>query len=269
MPRQGARSVEQIGPFTLFNRPWRPSYARPSLGSSIFTPEDVGRVAERQRTLGLPEAFEWVKETTPSLRAVLEAAGFGVSEHPLMQLVDPLAVAAPEDVTIRLATDDDDPALTGALAEVAFGSPGTARGPQGVAEMLARATSQALDPAADAFQRQQRRTGKSVWAVAVVGRQPVGGGGHQPVDRVTEIVGVGVLPAFRRRGIGAALTGFLAQDALARGVQTVFLSAGDETIGRVYERVGFRRVATACTAEPRRSSRYANNSSGERNQVEQ
>jgi predicted GNAT family acetyltransferase len=95
--------------------------------------------------------------------------------------------------------------------------------------------------------------GRSVWAMALFENQPVGVGGHQPLESVTEIVGVGVLPAFRRHGIAGALTSFLAHDALGRGVRTVFLSAGDETSGRVYERVGFRRVATACIAEPRRS----------------
>jgi GNAT superfamily N-acetyltransferase len=252
VPRHGARSVEQLGPFTLFNRRWRPSYARPTLGHSTFTAEDVARVAERQRALGLPEAFEWVKETTPGVAAVLDAAGFAVSEHPLMLLVDPRGVPA-RDVAIRLTTEDDDPCVIGSVAEVAFGSPGTARGPDGVEEMLLRAAAKPPDPAADAYEREQWRTARSVWAVALDAGQPVAAGGHQPLDRVTEIVGVGVLPAFRRRGIGAALTAFLVHDALARGVQTVFLSAGDETIGRVYERAGFRRVATACTAEPRRS----------------
>ena len=255
MPRDGARSVEQIGPFTLFNRQWRPSYARPTLGCSTFTPEDVARVAERQRALGLPEAFEWVKETTPGLAAVLDAAGFAVSEHPLMVLVEPRRLPAHDEVTIRLPTEDDDPSLLGGVADVAFNNPGTARGPQGLDEMLRRAADRAPGPAAAAFEREQRRMGRSVWAAALIDGQPVGTGGHQPVNGVTEIVGVGVLPAFRRRGIGAALTAFLVQDALARGVTTVFLSAGDETIGRVYERAGFRREATACTAEPRRSAR--------------
>ena len=61
---------------------------------------------------------------------------------------------------------------------------------------------------------------------------------------------MGVVPAFRRSGIGSALTSVLVADALGRGIQTVFLSAGDETIARVYARLGFERVGTACAAEP-------------------
>jgi RimJ/RimL family protein N-acetyltransferase len=33
-------------------------------------------------------------------------------------------------------------------------------------------------------------------------------------------------------------------------MRTVFLSAQDDAVARVYERVGFVRVGTACMAEP-------------------
>jgi len=73
-------------------------------------------------------------------------------------------------------------------------------------------------------------------------------GWHQPLEGASEIVGVATLPAFRRRGLGAAVTGALVADALERGVETVFLSADDDDVARVYARVGFRRVGTACAA---------------------
>jgi hypothetical protein len=38
-------------------------------------------------------------------------------------------------------------------------------------------------------------------------------------------------------------------DARRRGVDTVFLSASSDDVARVYAKVGFRRVGTACTAE--------------------
>jgi predicted GNAT family acetyltransferase len=60
---------------------------------------------------------------------------------------------------------------------------------------------------------------------------------------------VAVLPAFRRKGLARALTALLARDALDRGVSTVFCSAQDDDVARVYESVGFRRVGTACVAE--------------------
>jgi predicted GNAT family acetyltransferase len=63
---------------------------------------------------------------------------------------------------------------------------------------------------------------------------------------VTEVVGVATLPAARRQGLGQAVTGALVADALEHGAEIVFLSAGSDDIARLYARVGFRRVATAC-----------------------
>ena len=72
------------------------------------------------------------------------------------------------------------------------------------------------------------------------------GGTHNPRGDVTEIAGVAVLPAHRRRGIAGHLTWALAADAADAGVRTVFMSAGSDDVARVYEGVGFQRVATAC-----------------------
>jgi predicted GNAT family acetyltransferase len=63
-----------------------------------------------------------------------------------------------------------------------------------------------------------------------------------PIDGITELAGVGVRKPFRRRGIAAALTALLAQDALARGVTTVFLMAAHEAEARIYARVGFSPI---------------------------
>ena len=65
---------------------------------------------------------------------------------------------------------------------------------------------------------------------------------------VSEIVGVGVLPSHRRRGLAAALTSALARHALDHGVETVFCGAQDDDVARIYARLGFRRVGTTCTA---------------------
>lgn len=79
---------------------------------------------------------------------------------------------------------------------------------------------------------------------------PVGGGSHSPRGAATELTGIAVLPRARRRGVGAALTAALVADARGRGVETILLSAQDDTVARVYERIGFLRVGTACVAEP-------------------
>ena len=70
VPRSAAR-VEEVGPFTLFvgDGPGRTTRARGSGWSTSSRAEEVEAVRARQRELGVPEAFEWVHETTPSLMA--------------------------------------------------------------------------------------------------------------------------------------------------------------------------------------------------------
>jgi GNAT superfamily N-acetyltransferase len=55
------------------------------------------------------------------------------------------------------------------------------------------------------------------------------------------VVGVDTLPALGRRGLGAAVTGLLVEDARRRGIETAFLTAGDDEVARLYGRLGFPR----------------------------
>jgi ribosomal protein S18 acetylase RimI-like enzyme len=251
VPRTSA-SAETIGSFTLFlsrEASW-PFYARPALGATAFPEDDVRRVRERQRELHVPEAFEWVAEASPGAKAPIAAAGVEVHEHPLMVLdrMGRCQIPAPEGVGLRLVRpDEDDLPLLRAVAWVGFGAPGTAIGTVGPTELAIAAAQQA--PGSVAFARDRLRTGLTFMAVAFVDGQPVAVGSHQPLDGVSEIVGVATLASHRRRGIGAALTSLLVDDAFSRGVETVFLSAGDDAVARVYGRVGFERIGTACIGE--------------------
>ncbi|HET6547761.1 MAG TPA: GNAT family N-acetyltransferase [Solirubrobacter sp.] len=242
-PRSAAR-VEEAGPFTLVagTGPW-PYYARPRLGTTHeFTAGDIEAARARQRELGLPETFEWVHETTPSLLAAARGAGLDVLEAPLMVL-DRAAWREPEVRAVLriLAPDDEALAAARAVQHVGFAAPGTASGPQGRAERDAAVGDEGLE-----FLRERIRRRATVMAVAETGLGPVAAGQHQPVAAVTEIVGVATLPALRRQGLGGAVTGALVEDALEHGAETVFLSAGSDDIARVYHRLGFRRVGTAC-----------------------
>jgi GNAT superfamily N-acetyltransferase len=244
VPRSAAR-VEEVGPFSLFvgTGQW-PYYARPRPGEGAFARADVEAVRSRQRELGVPETFEWVHETTPGLLDVVRSAGLEVLEAPLMVLDHSVwrAPEPPAGMTLRVL-DADDPALAAARAvqHVAFGAAGTAAGPEGLRERDAATDEDGLD-----FTRERLRRGVSVMVVAEGEYGPAATGMHQPVDSVTEVVGVATLPSVRRQGLGGAVTGRLVEDALARGVRTIFLSAGSEDIARVYARLGFRRVGTAC-----------------------
>ena len=250
VPR-GRADVEQIGPLTLFvARSGWPYYARPGVGdASPISADDVRRVLDRQRKLGVPLSLEWVAETTPALESAAIAAGMHVERCPLLVLEGEPAGGTG---TVRMLGPGDatDLALSRAAISVGFEAGGTGRGGEGLA-----ARDAALDaPFAqvDDALRDRLAEGAIRAAAAYVSEQPelgpVGGGGHTPVGAVSEIAGVGVLPAFRRRGLAAALTRVLARDALDLGVTTVFCSAQSIEVARIYERVGFHRVATACIA---------------------
>ncbi|WP_344609236.1 GNAT family N-acetyltransferase [Streptomyces glaucus] len=256
VPRSGARA-EDFGPLTLFVREgegW-PLYARPTPGrSGAVRADDVNRVRSRQRELGVPESFEWVAETTPALRAAAEQAGLTVHEHPLMVLgPDVPAPAVPEaagGAVVRVIAPDD-PVLPSALAvpHLAFAEPGTGVGAAGLAELNQAVRDRAGDGSVEQVTARMA-AGLTCVAAAVADGTALCAGQHQPVGAISEIVGVGTLPAARRRGLARAVTAALVADARSRGVETVFLSAGDDDVARVYARLGFRSVATALIAEP-------------------
>jgi predicted GNAT family acetyltransferase len=139
-----------------------------------------------------------------------------------------------------------DPALAAAqgAVRVAFAHEGTARGEAGAAERDAAAGAQTPEELARIGERM--RQGLTVTVVAEDAHGVLAAGSHQPIGDVSEIVGVGTLPSARRRGLGGLVTAHLAADARERGAELVFLAAGSEEIARVYARLGFERVGTAC-----------------------
>lgn len=263
VPR-AASDVEEHGPLTLFvARGGWPYYARPRLdgtpgrgGPGQITADDVRAVLNRQRELGVPRALEWVHETTPTLFSAARAAGMRVEECPLLVLGGEPAARSRDlgtsDVDVHVITaDDPELRLVRAAIAVGFGHAGTGVGKASVeASVQERDAEAAADPGAAARTAAQIAAGRSVLVGAVDPQAgPVGGGSHNPRGGVTEIVGVGVLPAFRRRGIAGAVAAALARDALGSGVGTVFCGAQDEDVARIYRSVGFHRVGTACIAE--------------------
>jgi ribosomal protein S18 acetylase RimI-like enzyme len=214
VPRDHGRP-EPHGSLTLFVRVgtgW-PYYARPTRGAQAVSADDISAVRDRQRELGLPESFEWIDEITPTMRPAAEKAGLRVLAHPLMVLS---RHTPPPDIAANVRLIDAD------------------------------------EPSALELVRQRMRSGRMLFAGGFdTGHDgPVAVGCCQILVGVAEIVGVGTLPVVRRRGLGAAVTARLAAAALARGAETVFLSAADDEVVRMYERLGFIRVGTSMVAGP-------------------
>lgn len=245
LPRRPGVRVEAVGPFELFLREeegW-PFYARPRLGMTGFTTDDVEAVLARQRELVVPQAIEWVVDVSGGLLEALPPR-MAVVLAPLMMLAPTLLPATSRAQVRVLHPHDADAAelfaLSAAVGHVGFGHPGTGAGAAGPAERDAALVPTA-PPSVETFD-----SGIRVEAVVI---DPVDGvvarGGYQAVLGAAEIVGVATLPSARRQGHAAAVTAALARHALDRGNDVVFLSAADEAVARTYARIGFRRIGTA------------------------
>ena len=252
VPRSRARA-EVHGSLVLFvpTGPGWPYYSRPACGSRPpVTTGDIRAVRARQRELIIPESFEWIEEVAPEMAGAAAGASLEVQTHPLMVLSGAAEIPPlPAEITVRVAgAEDPDLDRIWAVPSVAFAHPGTAAGEAGPAERDKIAADH--DGGTIAMLQERLRCGHSVLVAAFGPDGPLAAGSCQAVDGVAEITGVGVLPSARRRGLGAAVAALLARDALARGVATVFLSASDAAVARVYARTGFCKVGTAMIAEP-------------------
>jgi predicted N-acetyltransferase YhbS len=227
-----------------------PYPARPRPGEGPVTPDDVRAAVALQASAGLPGALEWVPERSPETAAAARTAGLTVEELPLLVAVDPVELLLPAGVRLYVVGADD-PQLPRyqRVAATAFAHPG---GPADVLDVPldtsagARARTEVL--------RERIASGRTVMMVAVKDGQPVAVGSHQPVDvdgaEVSEVVGVATLPRLRGRGVGAGVASALVAHA-TETADMVFLAAGDDDVARVYERVGFARLATSAVADRR------------------
>jgi ribosomal protein S18 acetylase RimI-like enzyme len=249
-PRPDADPVE-TGAFTLFvsRTPWN-YYARPSLAhAEPISPADLDQLAKACIEHNVDLAIEWVHEVHPELADLAAAFGLKVSTYDLM-VAAASNVAAPEVGDVRLrVVDADDPALFSgrAVADVSFSFGGTATGSAGPTERDAVVRELSAD-LVDHLRDRDRR-GLTITAVAESEAGVVAVGYYQPVGQTAEVVGVATLPEARRRGLAGAVTALLVRHAREHGVRNILLSAQDDDVARVYERVGFRRVGSTHAAE--------------------
>ncbi|HET7900982.1 MAG TPA: GNAT family N-acetyltransferase [Candidatus Nanopelagicales bacterium] len=247
VPRAAADAVD-VGPLRAFlsRAPW-PYYARPRPDAGLPAPtaDDVDAAARALTEHGSAVSFEWVHELLPSFAGTLGSHGYAVTLHPLLALELPAQLPSSDAQLLEAGSPLLHQAL--AVAEVAFSAEGTAIGAQGTD------ARDAVEVRAGNVEHIGGRIADGSVALAVVvdtTRGVVASGSHVPVDGVTEVMGVATLPAYRRRGLAASVVVRLLDDAMARGCTLALLSAADDDVARVYERVGFVRVGHAGAAEP-------------------
>lgn len=243
--------IEVVGALDVpIGDPAWPYPARPRTGGGPVTADDVRTALALQEQAGLTAALEWVPERSPEASAAARAAGLTVEELPLLVAADPLELLFPAGVRLYLVGADD-PRLPHyqRVAATAFAHPG---GRADVGDVPLDTSAEAR--ARTAALRERIAAGRTVMMVAVENGRPVAVGSHQPVDiggsEVSEIVGVATSPRLRGRGLGAGMASALVAHA-RETADLVFLAAGDDDVARVYERVGFARLATAAVADRR------------------
>ncbi|CAL9357486.1 GNAT family N-acetyltransferase [Streptomyces sp. enrichment culture] len=205
------------------------NYATPLPGAKPME-QDVAALIGVFRERGLLPRLEFAPQAAPAVAPALRAAGFGTEAVHEYLVCTPPTLTVPESAdSPRVespATEEEFAELDAALAE-AFGGV-FAPSPQGAARL--------------------RRTQRSGGAVRFV-RDPEGGivGGAScspPAEGTAELSGVGTRPAYRGRGIAAAVTAALTEAMFARGAGSVWLEYSGEGSRRVYERVGYRPQGT-------------------------
>jgi N-acetylglutamate synthase-like GNAT family acetyltransferase len=255
VPRDRA-SAEEYGGLVLFVPTGKAGafYGRPGPTGGPVTAADIAALRARQRRLGLPEALEWLHDLNPDLIGLAEDAGLAVLRAPLMVLDPDRVPAAVPGVRLLDADAVDlavDLAAGDAVAAVGFSSLGTGGGTAGPAERDAAYAR--LSAGRLRAERARLAAGLSARALAETAEYGVAAcGQYQRAGDVAEIVGVATLPVARRRGLASAVTAALTRRALADGAAVVFLSAAAEEVAQIYARLGFRRIGTACIAEPAR-----------------
>jgi ribosomal protein S18 acetylase RimI-like enzyme len=218
---------ERVGPFLAgFDRqsdnPYR-NYAVPDDDASPGTVDIAALIAAFVRRVRTPR-LEYVAEAAPRVEPALLAEGFIVEKRfPLLACAPGMARDMPmQDFDIEPTKDECDL--------------------QAAAEALADAYNDAVY--ADPFRRLIAQGG--VLAVARVRDTGivVGAGMATPShEGVCEIAGIGVRPAFQRRGVAGALTALLTREAFARGVALAWLTPGHDGAERIYARAGFVRAS--------------------------
>jgi GNAT superfamily N-acetyltransferase len=256
----GDATAIDVGPLRAFvsSAPW-PFYVRPRpeldlTGPIAVTADDLRRAADVLEAAEQDVSFEWVEQLVPSLGPALLEAGYVVHSFPLLTLDldsrEPSSPAPASSSRARiLAGGSPDLRASLAVSDVGFAAAGTAIGPAGPAQRDAAAA--ALDEAHLEHVTRRVRDGRSVLAVLDDARDGVvATGWHQPLGDTTEIVGVATLPAHRRRGAAVEVVDRLLHDARVHGCTLALLTASDDDVARLYDRLGFTRIGTCGAAAP-------------------
>ncbi|MDR6326392.1 GNAT family N-acetyltransferase [Actinoplanes couchii] len=219
----------EIGPFVAGLDPDTESpfinYASPVPGAPI-TAADVAALVTAFTEAGRKPRLEYVTSCTLELEALLLGAGFTVEVRNQYLICTPSTLGTPPvpaDFDLREPETDRDRAAVITAQNEAFGD-------------------FSGDPSEDAVARMRRHQENGGVTLGARTRDGVWAGGGQavpPNDGLSEVAGIAVREAFRRRGLGGAITAGITRRLFDRGAEVAWLEASGDDSWRVYERIGF------------------------------
>lgn len=220
------------------------NYAVPEVGAAP-TPSDVEALVRAFEARGRVPRLEFAPGGAPLVEGALVDAGFSVQERLPFMVIGAGGLAAEASAASVAVAGVEVVVLTPESSDEEL---------RGVCLAQAEAFSD-LDGAADlngavaGLRSSLERGGGAVLARGAVGGPgadagvPMGSGSFSvPRAGTTEVGGIGVREAFRRRGIGGAVTAALTAEAFQRGVECVWLTPAGPDQERLYASVGFQSV---------------------------
>ncbi len=235
----GRRSGDRTGPFTIgldahSDDPMR-NYAVPDHRAHPDPTAIDALIAFFRHNHRIPR-LEYIEEDAPSTWPALAEAGFAVEARTPVMIATPatrLTSRVPAGITIRAAASDADLTAAVTVQHHAYQVPHPPS-----AHDVGRLSSLT------------QRGGIVAIAIDEASGAVTGAGLVDVTGDVGELAAVGVLTAFRRRGIAAALSVHLARTAHAQGISLVFLEAEPEE-EQIYRRAGFTDATTKIWASIR------------------
>jgi ribosomal protein S18 acetylase RimI-like enzyme len=222
------RDLEKIGPFlATFNRHSANPYLNYAIPDDDATPSpsDVKALIAAYSKRDRKPRLEYVATLAPAVEEALISAGFSVEGRLPLLTCTPGGeqfLPIPPDIELIVPVSDAEMLATVAVQHEAYGE------------------------AAPSHEDGQRlRDSMAAGSIVILARvaatgEAVGAGiCSVPGNQTTEIAGIGVCEAFRRRGIAGALTTRLIREAFDAGVTVAFLMAAHEAEKRIYLRAGF------------------------------
>jgi len=233
---EAGHQLRLVGPFTIFLHPTDTSpgasYAIPDREDYPDWAEATERLAHAFRAEERRPSVKFLEEYAPRLVPTLSEAGFAVEwQGEVLACTREQLRPAPAVPGLSIVTLTAD----SSIEEIMEGLDANELG-------FDPNAAPASEAAATEFRR--TLTDCRAFTARVEGKAAGAAMFNSVREGVTELVGIATMEEFRRRGVAASITAFVAESAFIVGARLVFLTTDNAQAAHVYRRVGFERCGT-------------------------